>query len=1173
MIESNRRVPLTEVRTDRLKIGEYTFILNDVVKEGDKVKEYKTELIGDGGTCLVYRSFMSNGDVKKKVILKEFYPLFNDVNYIPEIDRNIETGELLISEMHKQDDIFQKKLKRFEDSYYTFNELHNDETMNNNSINVMDIVRANNTIYLIIDYNNFMDLFEYMKEEISFYDFLHILQKTASAVGKLHKMDGGGYLHTDITPCNIAVVKEDKYVRLIDSDAMVKRADIEYLNQQREECDEYEIIFSNSQGYSGPEMYMGVKSKIECLYECGPATDVFAIGAILYYYLYGQKISFTNNNGLVREKVINELQKYAYKKELAEKVKEKYAYSSLHTIDLIDKFMEKCLASNIYDRYQGMDEVVEALMKIKKLVEPQTVYIKENFHKNPNKVFGRDGKLKELSEKLQVDGTEGKENKNHLVCISAIGGMGKSTLAKLYAEENMDKYENIVEVWAENARRALININIINYPESDKIRFDALKDENSFAQWKNIVSERMFERKTLLIVHDYYMGEKGDFEIWHELPCDIILTSRDMYSDTSKTVNLSFGDLVSNDENAAIDMFKMYYYQNVVSKGKKIEIERLEKQVNDEEIRKLTEMLNYHPFAIKVIAKQMAKGKYTSEKMLEELKAEGLKAHNGAKFINDGVIDERDHDYGKIDAYGHIRQIFNITARAEMMSDEEKEILRYMILVPSVDGISVGRLIEWCELDEWETEGFIEELEEKGWLEKVEGGVDYLYQGDENKATVYRMPMVITEALKEQEGVMPTVDNTFEYINNCMKASRDNSFNKYEREALYNVSEEIGRYLNEERNNRYSAIITNLGKIIADSRYNKAFIFFEKALEVKEKICNEEDKNKVELYNLLGAMSIQLGEYKKAYDYLEKVYIHVDDIDDIDDMEKMIMYSNLGTVNFKMKKYANAMECYERCLAINNISGFDMQKIDDNEKERMIVKIYCNIYAAYIGMKKYEKGFRIKELLALLEIRPDVFYREIVLCYGNLGNAYCDIGENQLAQESYEKAIETSERTLGVKHIGTAICYGQIGTFFNDICEYKKGIGYYEKAIEILENQLGRKNLKTLEYVLVYGQANMNVQDYLKAIECYERILECEDEMIFQNNELLLDGYIGATKGYCLSGKYLKGLEVYQKTVLFLKRVCEDDKMMEVIEKKKNEIDELHNFFQILADAVKREIT
>lgn len=1090
MIESNRRVPLTEVRTDRLKIGEYTFILNDVVKEGDKVKEYKTELIGDGGTCLVYRSFMSNGDVKKKVILKEFYPLFNDVNYIPEIDRNIETGELLISEMHKQDDIFQKKLKRFEDSYYTFNELHNDETMNNNSINVMDIVRANNTIYMIIDYNNFMDLFEYMKEEISFYDFLHILQKTASAVGKLHKMDGGGYLHTDITPCNIAVVKEDKYVRLIDSDAMVKRADIEYLNQQREECDEYEIIFSNSQGYSGPEMYMGVKSKIECLYECGPATDVFAIGAILYYYLYGQKISFTNNNGLVREKVINELQKYAYKKELAEKVKEKYAYSSLHTIDLIDKFMEKCLASNIYDRYQDMDEVVEALMKIKKLVEPQTVYIKENFHKNPNKVFGRDGKLKELSEKLQVDGTEGKENKNHLVCISAIGGMGKSALAKLYAEENMDKYDVILEVWAENAKNALLAVEIINYPEAEIIRFDALKDKYRFGQWKYIVSELMKESKTLLIVHDYNMNdeeENKDFEIWHELPCDIILTSRDMYSNLKKTVRLNFSDLIEYDKNAAIDMFKMYYYQSALIKNNKKELELLEKKVNDSDIKELTEMLSHHPFSIKVLAKQMAKGKYTSAKMLEELKIEGLKSHRGAKFNNDGVIDERDHDYGKIDAYGHIQKIFNIAARNEKLDDEEKEILRYMILVPSVDGISVGRLIEWCDLDECETEGLLEGLEEKGWIEKVEDGVDYLYCGDESKSTVYRMPLVIAEALKEQKEVVPVVDNVKRYVDESIRMILESAQNASVREYMYNIKIWLLKYIKREYSLGYIEILIRTATVIDGIEAKKIYLL---AMELCEALL-------IENY---GDEEMEIGVYFHIYLVLERMgnlFLEKGDTfhalyccEEMEEIQQKYFscssYFKCAICNQKGRVYRvqgcwdKASECFKE-----SIKHYAKVREELSEWYAWLEMIPCYDFLAGLKWKekKYEEASEYYRSIIELGEKIDS-YGDIANAHRYLGDMYVEMGKYEDALMELKRAYEIWKSRRGEQYIETLLTYSKIGEMYYIMENYEEALKIFTECIENGERTFGVGTKIFSELYMILSKVHKKLGNAVSAQEC-----------------------------------------------------------------------------------------
>ena len=78
---------------------------------------------------------------------------------------------------------------------------------------------------------------------------------------------------------------------------------------------------------------------------------------------------------------------------------------------------------------------------------------------------------------------------------------------------------------------------------------------------------------------------------------------------------------------------------------------------------------------------------------------------------------------------------------------------------------------------------------------------------------------------------------------------------------------------------------------------------------------------------------------------------------------------------------------------------------------------------------------------------PPLDWSGIASKNGNLGNAYCNLGEYQKAIEYYEKGlqinIEIGERS------GKASKNGNLGSAYCNLGEYQKTIEYYEKGLQI----------------------------------------------------------------------------------------------------------------------------
>ena len=72
---------------------------------------------------------------------------------------------------------------------------------------------------------------------------------------------------------------------------------------------------------------------------------------------------------------------------------------------------------------------------------------------------------------------------------------------------------------------------------------------------------------------------------------------------------------------------------------------------------------------------------------------------------------------------------------------------------------------------------------------------------------------------------------------------------------------------------------------------------------------------------------------------------------------------------------------------------------------------------------------------------------------GNLGNAYCDLGETRKAIEYYEQALKIA-REIGDRR-GEGNRLGNLGNAYSDLGETKKAIEYYEQALENCKRNRG----------------------------------------------------------------------------------------------------------------------
>lgn len=425
-------------------------------------------LIGQGATCNVYDALCDGRSVR----LKEFYPA------VPMCNRD-ENGNISCPDQER----FLNALARFEASCTLQKDLREQRVLTNAVINAEGVYNGYGTKYLVTTYMNGTTVEQDPPRTL--HELLRLARATAIAVGYYHEL---GFLHLDIKPCNLFRMPEtDEMVLLFDFDSAVPMADVQ----------KGTASFSYSENWAAPELLQHKRTAI------GPATDLYAIGALIFYSIFQSPVG-SSDRTLSAE--------WDFKKELPI-----FSKVNPRIFALLEKFFRKTLAANTKRRFHSAAEMVAALDKMISLADPGAQFIHSNFVYNEACFVGREQELAQLHDLLR---------ENNALFLHGIGGIGKTKLAGKYVHENRKNFNTVIYLrYHESLEDTLTDGSIIienfDLPEKQKDAADAI----------------LRKMKTLLAASDLVLLDNFDtdddplLDALLECNCKFLITTREDFSD------------------------------------------------------------------------------------------------------------------------------------------------------------------------------------------------------------------------------------------------------------------------------------------------------------------------------------------------------------------------------------------------------------------------------------------------------------------------------------------------------------------------------------------------------------------------------------------------------------------------------------------------------------------
>ena len=1074
--------------------------------------EYKIlDTKGRGASCVVYLA--ENCTNKRIVLIKELYPINLG------IFRDKENNLIVPNSFCEHFKFYKHKLC---EAYKLQLEFHNSDETGNYTSDAETMVEAYSTLYVIMNKVVGSSYDKVVPENIT--DVLEVCKSVATVIGFYHKK---GYLHLDIKPDNIYVLKEtNQIINLFDFDTVKLKSDLENGN-----------YIASTNKISAPEIS---KAEIDeftgkYLQEVDERADIYAIGHILFEKVMERD---AKSSDIILGKKFN-LEKTKLLKNSSPQLREKIQEIFQHTVVRMKS-----------ERYSNTDELIKALDQALEIAtEEKDGYLIDNnitVTTSSSYYISRKDKLSEIRQHLE---------NYHIAYLYGIGGIGKSETAREYAEEYRGSYTTIqLSVYSGDLKSLIAGLKF----SSDDNYFE--KDINIRYETKlSLLSKAMINNERTLLIIDNYNVEpdsdeyKRNVEVMKDLKklhIHILFTTRTSPNDDKTKIDI--------EELSKEELRHMFFAINPKDKDKEERIAQVDE---------LIETAYRHTLTVDLVAHQTAKiegyGKKTLSDYIKVLKESGINSG-----INVAVYNNKDDNEKSDIIFEHIRTLFNLTA----LTEKEKYIMVNACLLP-LSGMSVAEFESFIDLenypnsesnDGWSEDSTISNLVKSGWIKRIDGEVP--------KITLHPIVSEVTVNELKPEITEDKCKNFFDSVSELIDKNDLKTLEAYKdifissADALLKNEDEIS-----------VGYVSDIASLLDDlAYYPESLYYYMKVLKIRKKVLPENHPDIATSYNDMGLAYGALGEYKKELECCLKALAIQEKVLPENYPDIATLYNNVGYAYGKLEDHKKQLEYYLKALAIrekvlpenhpdivasyNNV-GYAYGELADHKKElnyylkvlaiqeKVLTENHPDIAASYndVGSVCSELGDHKKELdyyLKALAIREKVLpenHPDIAASYNNIGCAYGELGEHKNELEYCLKALAIQEKVLPENHPDIATSYDNVGYAYGELGEHKKELEYKLKALAIREKVLPENHPDIAASYNNIGCSYGELGNHKKQLEYYLKAVAIQEKVLPENHPGIAASYNNVGGAYGELGDHQKELEYKLKALAIREKVLPEN--------------------------------
>ena len=848
--------------------------------------------IGRGGSCIVYEASREaeTGD-RTLYRVKEFYP------YNLNISRE-ENGNLIPSVNDKEAFVYGQKQLRSD--FSRTNKLFYSGSNYASMTNQLDIFSQNGTSYVLSAYSSKRTLASYKPESLK--ECITLVKQVAYVISNIHKQ---GYLYLDTKPDNVLVADGiEKQVQLFDFDSLLPVSDIK--KSAGANCCDFRLSYSK--GFAPIELQM---SKVKRL---GAHTDVFGIGALLFYLMFGST-----------------------PRALDCEMDAEYDFSKIQydcnkcddkLFAALSGFFHNALAVYYADRYQSMQEVIEQLQKAEKLADTTIPRIFSTKIVKPKYLFGRNREFEEMDRLLM-------NTDYNCLFVTGMGGIGKSTFIREYLFRHSQRFDTILYMQYEGSIESTIsddnNIEINTLRQDEESKSDVRYFDKKLRKIRELVRET-----SSIIVIDNFTGEvDADLRALLATECMVVLVTRKMPSyQSSRELKIS----AVSDTYALQQIFEA----------------NLRRPITEDEydsFEKILQRVDRHTLVLELIAKQISGSHITVSS------AAALAEEYGFSSIAPEKVDyEKDNQH----CGDTIGNIIDALFEANELSEKKKILMKVASLLGD-DGMDINQFHKILQI---ESKDDANELIKDGWL-----------MINDNAVSMHRVIREAVHRWKWEKTYSDAAEQflTYFYVEICIESTKNN-YPKKLRDGWIKANAEVSQSIKENR--IYQKITAwsdralekkfrkrGLAGKVAKERFarinddspadiNRLNALLLQAQEILKQCKREPEIKANDIYvDLLYITVLNTHPYKEEYILSETSKIFSDNRNDfvLKGASELIEESNYRNPMTIMKLYAKVVKLHAESGRIKEAENLLAQAKLTAEKvnHRMTYALYYDLLAEY----------------------------------------------------------------------------------------------------------------------------------------------------------------------------------------------------------------------------------
>lgn len=669
------------------------------------------------------------------------------------------------------------------------------------------------------------------------------------------------------------------------------------------------------------------------------------------------------------------------------------------------------------------------------------------------------------------------------ILLYGIGGIGKTEVAKAVLKNiyllpsDVTGIEQIIWVNYTNDNLKDSLIEAVNGSRKNKTQDEA---------WEEIYHLIQIQREKLLIVIDNVenINDDQDLEKLGGLPCRVLVTSR-----VDKIGGLQKYSVDHLSREACREIFYYHYVGNH----------------DDYYLNKILQLIDCHTVMLELLAKTAN----MEEKSLQEFY--DMLVQNGFRVSDEKV----DSGHPSLRKERRVTEQLKILFTISKCRNQDKNLLCQLSAIPAIP-FQYKMVKNWIEI---KSKSQLEYLVKTGWI-----------KSDGKLVTTYVMHSVIASAIRFQSEEY--LYEKCRFVIHSLSKELECSDEEYGAEKSYlipfswSISDVLRGHLCDEEDAEF---LVNLAYVYFDvGNYDKAYQFFERALEIDKNVSGLKSALVSSDYYNLAQVSYYMYQFPKALSFSRKSLTIRKKYYSSNDLEIIVLIKMMAGIYVKLNRLDRAEKLYSWATG----------KFENNPKTDILqLSTHYSDMATFYRERgysgDYEKAERYyqKAESGMKKVYGSKPHPEMAAFYDEKSLLYVNMGKYEEALSLFKEALSIKEKTLEEEHPDIVQSYGSIGLVYYELTEYEKALDCLNKALEIADKiWSGPFSFKADIYTNL-GLVYRSKGDYTKAKDFYDLALHIREEIYSPNHPLVLATKNNIAQVYVSEERYPDAIELYETII------------------------------------------